>query len=903
MTTKSPDLPLTSFTSFGALLRYLRRRARFTQRDLGIAVGYSEGHICRLEQNERLPDLTALAALFVPALELNHEPETVAYLLKLAATARGERVTDHFVADVTVDQPGQISSNGKYTLPDSTLALSPQSPRPLPYSLPFPITTLFGRAHEVAAVCNSLLRPEVRLLTLTGPPGVGKTRLALRVAELVLDHFLDGVFFVTLAPLNDPRLVASAIAQAFGVAETDAQPLNERLKQQLSGRQSLLVLDNFEHLLPAASLVTELLATTSLKILITSRTALHLSGEHEYPVPPLDLPNMAHLPALELLAQNPAVSLFIERAQAANPHFVLKETNAIAVAAICVRLDGLPLALELAAARTKLLDPQTLLTRLHRRLPLLTRGPRDQPARHQTLKDAIVWSYDLLPADAQRLFARLGVFAGGCSLRAIETICGEVAADAVSTSDTLIDRLQVLLDSSLVQVHEQNGVQRIILLETIREYALDRLEANDEGAFMHRRHAAYFYKLAEETLNQQEGKNTKAWFDRLECDHDNMRAALQWLLANDVEAAQQLAGALGEFWHKQGYWCEGRSWLAQTLAHSQKPTLVRARSLLAAGQLAFALGERGEARLLLEAALQLYRQLQDVEGTVSTLQALGWLEFVDELFPRAVELFEEGLRLSRLLNKPAKIANLLYAVSHLHIMNGDEPFYPIADSYLEEGLGLYRRLNDPDGIGAILEAKAGLALMSADYARAVAFLREAMVIHRKNDNKYTIPLTLYALGDAERLQGDLEAAANHWQEGLQLYQESQIASGIMVGKHHLARLARLLGNLEEAVQLYQSSAQMSLELKDNKILACSLVGLASIALVQSHYEDAASLLAGAQKLFDHLPPFLAPADREEYAQSIALVRTKLGVPVFTSIWRAAQMLAPDEVLCRYPCSQ
>ncbi len=515
-------------------------------------------------------------------------------------------------------------------------------PRSAPV-LPAPLTSLIGRERELAAVRQALCRPQVRLLTLVGAPGIGKTRLGLEVADALTPEFEHGPFFVPLAPLRDPGLVASAIAQTLGVHEAGRQSLLDTLKVSLCNRQLLLVLDNFEHVLAAAPLVGELLAACpGLKVLATSRAPLHVYGEHEYPVPPLALPDLERIDDPEALAEVPAVALLVERARAVRPDFALTAQNAPAVAEVCVRLDGLPLALELAAARLKLLPPRAILARLGRRLELLTGGARDRSERHQTLRAALAWSHDLLSAGEQQLLRRLAVFVGGCTLEAAEAACAfgaeEEDGDGLPPSASpVFDRLATLVDQSLLQETEQTaGEPRFVMLETIREYGLERLEASGEAPATRRRHAEYYLGLlaaAEHPLLVVDRAELNNLLERLEGEVDNLRAALAWsheeARQGRVEGARralQTASGLAEVWTRRGHLSEARRWLEWMLAASgdaPTPTRVKVKALNAAGFLAFAQGEYGRASALHEAAVDASRALGDERPLACSLHYLG----------------------------------------------------------------------------------------------------------------------------------------------------------------------------------------------------------------------------------------------------------------------------------------
>ncbi|HEY6407500.1 MAG TPA: adenylate/guanylate cyclase domain-containing protein, partial [Ktedonobacteraceae bacterium] len=460
------------------------------------------------------------------------------------------------------------------------------------HNLPAQPTPLIGREHEVATNRQLLRREEVRLVTLTGPGGTGKTRLGLQIASELRNVFADGVYFVSLAPISDPMLVMPTIAQALGIRDRVelGQPLSARLAEVLQQKQVLLLLDNFEQVIGAASQVADLLASCpQLKVLVTSREVLHVRAEHEFAVPPLELPDLAHLPEPAALARFPSVALFLQRAQAANPDFQLNATNARIVAAICVRLDGLPLAIELAAARMKLLSPQKLLARLSRRLAILTGGARDLPARQQTLRNTIEWSYHLLTAWEQRLFRRLSVFVGGCTLQAAEAVC-TVPDDGAGQ---VLDGIASLVDKSLLKRLEQTGEgseePRLLMLETIREYGLEALTTSGEEQAARQAHADYFLLLAEEAEPALKGPLLVEWLERLEQEHDNLRAALRWAVEGGrADLALRVGVALERFWVVRGHRNEGLAFLERALvAEAEIATDLRAKALLAAARLAF----------------------------------------------------------------------------------------------------------------------------------------------------------------------------------------------------------------------------------------------------------------------------------------------------------------------------
>ena len=481
------------------------------------------------------------------------------------------------------------------------------------HNLPAQPTTLLGREAEVAAARALLQQDGVRMVTLTGPGGTGKTRLGLQVGAELVDVFADGVWFVPLAAIADPALVVPAIAQSLGLSEVASQPLLNIVQDYLKDKQALLLLDNFEHLTSAASTISALLAACpTLKVLITSREPLRITGEREIPVPPLSLPSSRQVRGLSPAAflEYPAIRLFVERAQTVKPDFALTEAIAADVAAICLRLDGLPLAIELAAARVRVLPPGQLLARLDRRLKILTGGNRDLPARQQTLRAAIEWSHELLDPDEQSLFAHLAVFAGGCTLEAAEAVCGAHGGHEID----VLDGLDSLSQKSLLRPEEgSEGWTRFTMLETIREYALERLDASGEADSLRQAHARFFLDLAEAAEPQLTGPDQVLWLDRLGTEHDNLRAALGWLeRSSEREPWLRLSGALWRFWWVRGHMTEGRGWLARALAETDGlPPAVRAKSLSGAGILAESQGDYVQAKALHEESLALARQSGD----------------------------------------------------------------------------------------------------------------------------------------------------------------------------------------------------------------------------------------------------------------------------------------------------
>jgi predicted ATPase/DNA-binding CsgD family transcriptional regulator len=630
------------------------------------------------------------------------------------------------------------------------------------HNLPALTTPFIGRAREIAEIKRLL--QTVRLLTLTGTGGTGKTRLALRVASEVLGDFADGVYFVDLVPLADAARVANAIAAVLGVTDSVSQPLIESLKHRLCHLQLLLVLDNFEHVLPGAPLVSELLAAApDLKVLVTSREALHLYGEQEYFVPPLTLPEPAFSESPSELARCESVALFVQQARAVKPGFELKQENAREVAKICLRLDGLPLAIELSAARIKMLTPQTLLARLGSRLDALTGGARDLPTRQQTLRNTIEWSYNLLDEGEKTLFARLAVFHGGCSLEAVEAVCGE------DLPVDVLDGLASLVDKSLVQQKEASGGEpRFVMLETIHEYAWERLTESGEADTIRRQHAGHFLTLAERAEPELRLGGFDYWCLRFELELDNIRAVLDWTLNDgEVVLGVRFAGALGLFWYGRGYHVEGIRWTQQLLERlDEAPLMYHSRFLISAGHMAF-LHDLDAGRQLFARAFDIARELGDRMQIAWTLIFLGYTSQLES--ERALPLAEEGLALFREMNHLPGIAQALNIIGEITRVNGDDARARLA---YEECLLVCEQTGEGRRICYMCHGLSHIAQHEGDHERALDFGRQGLRLasERNDANEMASGMAVLAgaftlIGQAQRaarLLGASEAAAERW---------------------------------------------------------------------------------------------------------------------------------------------
>jgi predicted ATPase/DNA-binding CsgD family transcriptional regulator len=644
-------------------------------------------------------------------------------------------------------EPGNSSGPTATTAQDRDAGEMPRRSRPIQAwsvdRLPIPPRPLIGRTWELDTIRHLLMQDEVRLLTLWGPAGIGKTRLALAMAAdpQIQAAFHDGVVFVDLAPVRESTNVVAAIAEAFGLADVPHPLLIEHLESPLNDRQVLLILDNLEHLLESAGQLASLLASCpSIKVLATSRCALRLRWEHAFPIAPLAVPHSsATLPSDAATALTySGIALFVERARAARADFQLTDDNAPVVAELCARLDGLPLALELAAARTEGLPLLVLLKRLDDRLQLLQSGAPDLPARQRTLHRALTWSYDLLDDHQQALFARLSVFDGGCCPEAAETVC----ADARLTTDVL-EGLAILVHHSLLRLEEvAAGHARYSMLATIRDYALEQLARNGEADVIHRRHAAYYLAVAEEADSHLCGPHQVEWLERLEREHPNLRAALRWTIdSGNVDSGLRLGAALWRFWSIRGYLTEGRSWLRQLLAlpHHAQPRRALANALAAAGWLAEAQGDYAEATLLQTRSLAVCRQLSYEPGIANALRGLGVLaRYADDPLTARLRL-DESLALCRAIDFTDGTRRVLQDLARLCL---DQADLAAARQFFDQSLAVRPEVADLRGIALAQLGLGRAALSEGDVVQARWLLEEALATFRQLGDQQSIASVL-----------------------------------------------------------------------------------------------------------------------------------------------------------------
>ena len=719
-------------------------------------------------------------------------------------------------------------------------------------NLPLQPTPLVGREREVGEIVDRVRREEVRLLTLTGPGGTGKTRLALQAGADLLEGFDDGAFFIALATITDPAQVPSAIAGPLGVKESAEQPLFETLKSHLQEKHLLLVIDNFEQVLDGAPIVAKLLTTCpKLKVLATSRIPLRLYGEQQYPVPPLVVPDPRALPPLKVLTQYESVRLFVERARAIKPDFAVTNESAPAVAEICARLDGLPLAIELAAARVRVLPPQKMLQRLGDRLKLLRGGARDLPTRHQTLRGTIDWSHDLLDKEEKALFARLSVFAGGRTLEAIEEIC-----DPEGDLDAL-EGVESLVEKSLLRQEEGSGgaAPRFVTLETVHEYAREKLQESGEAEEVKKHHAEYFLALAEEGESGLRGPEAATWLERLEVEHDNLRAALSWSLAQEeVELGLRLAGALWQFWYLRGYYSEGRRWLENALAKDGRSSAARLKALKAVGWLADDQGDIDRAVAAAEEGLRLSAEAEIQKGAAAPfLRILGSAAYVRGDYERATQLFEESLALSQEVGDEKGVASSLHQLGNVLSDKGD---YQRAKAIYEEGLVQFRGLGDTAALARYLVS------MGAEFL----------------------------------LQGDHERGARLNEEATELYGRLGSKGGLQYALDNLGWAALMCGDYERAKSLHEESLALCKAQGDKLVASESLEGLACAAGVEGEVERAARLFGAGEALRQRVGYQHTSRDRALREPYVAVARSRMQEAAWVRAWAEGLAMTFDEAV-------
>jgi predicted ATPase/transcriptional regulator with XRE-family HTH domain len=866
------DDPLT----FGPWLKQHRRRLGLTQAELGGLIGYSSETLRKVEADELRPS-RQLAEKLAQALEIPPEQQQV--FVRFAREVAGAEAP---------------------AVPVPAAAAMPPTP-PTIQRPPLPRDPLIGREAEVAGLCALLLRPGVGLVTLVGPGGVGKTRLVLQVAEGLRDYFRDGVVWVPLAATSDPAGVVPAIARALGLRETGKQAALAQLTAALADRQILLLLDNFEQVAEAAPEVGRLLeATPGLKVLVTSRLVLRLRGEHAFEVPPLALPEAltggapaAHDAQAEAsqIAAAAAVRLFVARAQAADAGFGLGAINAPVVAALCQRLDGLPLAIELVAARTRTLTPQDMLARLQNQLQWPTRGARDLPTRQQTLRATMDWSFGLLAEGERILFRRLAVFVGGFTPQAAQQVAN---ADEALGPDVL-EVLEGLLDHHLLQAQEASaGPRRFGCLRLVREYALERLEASGEAPDCRRRHAEYFAVLAESAEPELIGPGQAAGLDRLAAEHDNLRAALEWSLAEEeVELGLRVAGAVWRFWDVRGYWQEGRRWLEALLARSSGRTATCAKALNAAGILAVGQGDYAAACAHHERDLAIERTLGDKLGIARALNGLGNVAWNQSDYGAARAYHEEALAWRRAAEDQAGIAASLHNLGNVAWYQRD---FAAAHAFLEESLALLRAQGDTQNIARTLNSLGVVAFALDDLPTARRFYEESLAVRRELGDRRGIAGSLNNLGRVAWAQGDFAGAHAMHIESLAIVRDLGDSRAISMSLYNLGLTLLEQGDLANARRLSTESLAMRQVLGHKQEIVEGLLVIAAVSAQLGDWDRAAQLLGASTAHLEAIGAAFVINERRLQQRVAAAAQAVLGSSQYEACWVQGNALTLEEAI-------
>lgn len=777
------------------------------------------------------------------------------------------------------------------------------------WNVPVAFTPLVGREQDVANIRALLAEPAVRLVTLLGAGGIGKTRLSIEIANELRGSFADGACFVSLAAIRDAELLFPAIAQELTLQDAD-RSWKEQMWEFLREKQLLLILDNFEQLLPAVSLIEELLAACpQVRVLVTSRSVLHSAAEQQYWVAPLAVPDMRQLPGSEEIARYAVVDLFAQRARALQPAFQITPANAATIAGICARLDGIPLAIELAAARIKLLPPQTLLPRLAHSLQVLTRGLPAQPTRQQTLRNAIQWSYDLLNTQEQRIFRLCSIFSGGFTLPAIEELARHLDETGGELAEMTLDDVESLIDKSLLQAPRQEGDEeaRMNMLETIREYGLECLRTSGEMEAVRCAHALVHVKFAEEQAAARAGATREQAFKCLEREHDNLRASMAWLLEENAETeraqkkdlALRLGCALGMFWLARGYLQEGWAFLERALQDGDgAPTHTQALAFRYASDIIMRLGNLGKAKILLAESLRHFRTLEDHENIASSLRGLGWIAHQKRELEQARALYEESLTLYKELGNGQGIANTLLNIAFIEQTRGD---FGQARVLLEESLVLQRALQNKTGIYNTLYQLAQV-IFGAEEPPPInqirLLLEEGLDLAREAGDKRAAAAMQGMLGWLSFRQGNLAVARLRVEECLQFFREG---GDRLITGNYLELLAEIIaaqGDYTTAQALFKESLTIAKAIGEetDELTATCMEGMATMAVAQGYHAWAVRLWAAAAawreaREFPGMPAMRVLRERE-----IADVRAFLGGAPFESLWAEGRAMPPDQAL-------
>lgn len=826
--------------AFGRWLKQQRRALDLTQAAFAAQVACSTSTVKRMESGALAPS-RQLAELIAQALGVPAEQRAA-----FVRFARG-----------LGPPPGEEGVSG-------APAVTRHSTRP---TMPAPLTSLIGREREVLAGVALLRSPDVRLLTLVGPPGAGKTRLCIAIATRLNEDFADGTAFVSLGSVEAAGLAPAAVAQALRLTDRSGQSILEALRDHLRDKTLLLALDNFEHILPAAGIVRLLLeASPGLKIIVTSREPLRVYGEREFQVSPLALPDLRRLPALQALQEWPSIALFVERAQAIRRDFTLTADNAFSVAALCNWLDGLPLAIEMAAARIRWHSPEIVLTQISQKLALAGAGLRDTAARQQTLRSAIDWSFDLLSDVEKRALAAVSVFADRFSAEAAGAVCDE----ALMPPGGIDAVLRSLAEKSLLVHESADGAEtRFGMLNVIREYAREKLEQAGLSRVIHQRWAARCLALAQEAQPHLCGPRQQEWFDRLDADFSNLRAVIDWCATHDPAGGLEIALALQWFLYARGHLSEARLWLAGLLRGAEAGAAAMPASLLASGRclagfFAWQQGDHAQAVALSSQALDHFQKSGDRLGAARALYNLGSVALLQSDYPRAAEWLSES---AALFQQEGSAHDLAIALNDLGLVAKDQGRFEQARAHHEESLRLHQQAGNLRGVAGSLLRLSIVAYWQAEFQRAAGLSEQALALNRQLGNRAGMAYCLDTLGASLHKLGDTARAAGCLTEGLQLFQELGDRMGMALVDCAIGTLRLEQGDPARAADHFTEALRLSEAIGDKRRAAFALEGLAG-ALAGSHPMAAARLFGAAQALREAIG---APAPASESASHTTIL--------------------------------